>query len=65
MAVQIAGIFMERSLHDFCQACEGYIAAEQEKLAPDTALIALLCDAVRLTRELERAATRPLRPVVP
>jgi hypothetical protein len=51
--VQIAGRRMLRSLAAFTRACEVTIAEEQKKLAPDTALIALLCDAVRLARECE------------
>ena len=55
MAVEIAGTYMDRSLTDFQQACEVYIEREQGTLAPDTALLALLCDAVRLARELRHA----------
>ncbi len=49
---RVLGVFMDRSLNDFVHACEVYIEAEQHKLAPDNALTALLCDAIRLTREL-------------
>ena len=52
MSIKIAGTYMDRSLNEFTRACEVYIEAEQAKLAPDKALIALLCDAVRLTREM-------------
>ena len=52
MSVKIGGTYMDRSLNEFTRACEVYIEAEQAKLAPDNALIALLCDAVRLTREM-------------
>jgi hypothetical protein len=55
----VGGRRMERSIASFERACEVYIEAEQEKLAPDNVLIALLCDAVRLSRELEDYATRP------
>ena len=56
----VAGDRMERNLGDFLCACEVSIIEEQEKLAPDNALIALLCDAVRLARETIRLATRPI-----
>lgn len=52
MPVPIAGTYMDRSLNDFQRACEHCIENEQEKPCPDTHLIDLLCDAVRLTREL-------------
>lgn len=62
MSVHIDGTYMDRSLNDFAHACEVYIEVEQAKLAPDNALIALLADAVRLTREMtlreERYARR-------
>ena len=48
----VAGVRMERSIKSFAHACEIYIQAESQKLLPDTHLIALLCDAVRLTREI-------------
>ena len=48
---EIAGDVCGRTLAEFIHACEVHIAAEQEKISPDTALIALLCDAVRLSRE--------------
>lgn len=47
----VVGKYMDRSLGDFRRACETRIAWEQCQHAPDTALIALLCDAVRLARE--------------
>ena len=43
---------MDRSLNDFVRACEVHIEAEQRMASPDTWLIALLCDAVRLSREM-------------
>ena len=52
----VAGVFMDRSLNDFTRACEVYIEAEQRKIDCDTWLVALLCDAVRLTREMSRMA---------
>jgi hypothetical protein len=51
--VLIAGRRMERSIADFVRACEVYIAEEQDNVGPDNTLIALLCDAIRLTREME------------
>ncbi len=44
---------MERSIADFVRACEVLIADEQDKPLPDNGLIAVLCDAVRLTREMK------------
>ena len=52
MRVVIEGTFMERSLNDFARACLALIEEEQAQLAPNNALIAVLCDAVRLTREM-------------
>ena len=52
MSVQIDGTYMDRSLNDFARACEDAIANEHEKPHPDGELIALLEDAVRLTREM-------------
>lgn len=54
----VEGVYMERSLADFARACGVLIEDEQTKLSPDTALIALLCDAVRLTREMTLQADR-------
>ena len=48
----VAGIYMDRSIARLVRACEQYITDEQAKLAPDIRLIALLGDAVRLTREM-------------
>ena len=47
----VAGRMMERSFADFVRACEVHILEESSKANGDTALIALLCDAVRLARE--------------
>ncbi len=47
----VAGERMERSLADFTRACEVQILDEQRSPACDTALIGVLCDAVRLARE--------------
>lgn len=47
----VAGHRMERSLVDFRRGCIVTLQAEQAKVDPDGSLIALLCDAVRLTRE--------------
>lgn len=42
---------MECTNAEFERRCLVHLAEEQEKLLPDTALIALLCDAVRCVRE--------------
>jgi hypothetical protein len=49
---------MQRSLADFEIACGVYIDNQQQQVSPDNALIALLCDAVRLAREHARIAGR-------
>jgi len=56
----VAGTYMDRSIADFQRACCVHILEEQRKPSPDTALIALLCDAVRCSRELSIAALRGL-----
>ena len=38
------------SIEDFSNRCEVLIEEEQNKLSPDNALIAVLCDAIRLGR---------------
>ena len=48
----VASVYMDRSIGDFVRACTAYLEEEQAKLAPDTHLIALVCDALRLTREM-------------
>ena len=50
----VAGERMERSLDDFERACLVQIEEEQQKLLPDSALVGLLCDAVRLCRTVRR-----------
>lgn len=54
----VAGVYMDRSLADFQRACEVHIGEEQRRANPDTALIAVLCDAVRCSRELALVATK-------
>lgn len=49
----VNGRVMYRSLDDFVRASCVYIEIEQRQPTPDSALIALLCDAVRLARETE------------
>ena len=60
MTVQIAGVFMECSLNVFQRRCEVLIESEQNKLSPDSSLINVLCDAVRLTREMTWMAQQPI-----
>lgn len=59
--VLVAGERMERPIYAFVLACDHLLADEQAKPNPDNALIAVLCDAVRLTRELAALAKEPLR----
>jgi len=49
---EITGTYMTRPLSAFAQDCEAAIVAEHDKITPDPDLIALLCDAVRLQREM-------------
>lgn len=49
--IQIAGSYTG-TLQQFEHRCNLVLAEEQEKIAPDNVLIALLCDAVRINREL-------------
>jgi hypothetical protein len=49
--VQVSGRVLTVSLTEFEHRCLVYLAAEQIKPSPDTALIGLLCDSVRLARE--------------
>ena len=44
---------MECSLDEFEHRCNVYIIDELNKIAPDNALIAVLCDAVRLARQCQ------------
>jgi hypothetical protein len=62
MTQEIRG-FMDRSLNDFTQACLVLIEEEEQQLAPNTALIAVLCDAVRLTREMAHMSERGIWPL--
>lgn len=63
--VSVAGDVCLRSIADFERAATVYLAEEQRKPNPDNALVALLCDAVRLAREYERLATRTPGPRCP
>lgn len=52
----VGGSVMQRSVGDLVRACEVRLAEEVESAAPDNALVALLCDVVRYTRETEAHA---------
>lgn len=47
----VAGDIMNRSIEDFVNACEVAIEEERREVSPRDHIIALLCDAVRLSRE--------------
>ncbi len=47
----VGGDYMETSIAVFAHRCEVLIEEEQRKPLPNNALIAVLCDGVRLTRE--------------
>jgi len=53
---------LDRSIEDLERACLVLIGDEQEKINPDNALIAVLCDSVRMGREycgyLQRGGTK-------
>ncbi len=49
--VEVGGDRLPTTLAEFERRCLVHIEEEQSRAAPDTALIALLCDAVRLGRE--------------
>lgn len=55
----VGGTHVERSINDFVRACEVLLAVEVEKACPDTALVAVLCDAVRMTREFTKGRGLP------
>ena len=54
------GAYMQRSLADFWRACETRIQEEQRHASPDTALMALLCDAVRVGWECHVRSMCPI-----
>ena len=51
----VGGRRLPGSNNEFEHRCLIYLAREQEKIAPDNGLIALLCDAVRCVREYNDA----------
>ncbi len=60
----VAGHF-SRTLADFERACLTHIGEEQARPSPDNSLVAVLCDAVRLTREHVEALAARVLPVEP
>lgn len=54
----VAGRF-DRTLVDFERSCLVHLDEEQRRANPDNALIAVLCDSVRLGREAARPAVLP------
>ena len=58
MSVEVAGQYCLASLAEHERSCLLLIEEEQRKANPDTRLIAVLCDSVRLTRETEALAKR-------
>ncbi len=50
---------MELSLGNFVTAACFHIEMEKRQLTPDNTLIAVLCDAVRLAREVEDHYRKP------
>ena len=56
----IGGTYMDRSIAQFTRACQVLIKEEQDRLAPNNALISALCDAVRVARELVLVGNRAM-----
>jgi hypothetical protein len=50
----VGGSYVEGTLNDLAHRAQVHLGTEQEKPLPDNALIAVLCDTVRLVREWER-----------
>jgi hypothetical protein len=55
----VAGRF-DRSIADFIRACSVHLVEQQESIAPNNALIAVLCDSIRLAREHLAALAVPV-----
>lgn len=51
----VGGEWMEQTIQTHMHRAEHYIAIEQAKILPDNALVAVLCDSVRLCREYVKA----------
>lgn len=47
----VGGSVMQRSVEELVRACELLLVNEVNRAAPDNALVAVLCDVVRYTRE--------------
>jgi hypothetical protein len=60
-AVAVAGDSLPTTLANFEHRATHWLGEEQARANPNNALIALLCDAVRLARENERLARAPLK----
>ncbi len=56
----VEGNYLLRTLNDHTLACQLLIKEEQEKALPDSHLISTLCESIRLCRENERLAKRPI-----
>lgn len=61
--VTVGGNNMEWSLAEFNRRVEFLLADEQRKPNPDNALIAVLCNSIRLTRENKKLATSDISAV--
>jgi hypothetical protein len=57
----VVGDMLSGTIDDFIRSCEVHLAEEQAKASPDTALVGLLGDAVRMARELGRPRMGPPR----
>lgn len=56
--ITVAGTYMDRSIVDFRRACKTLLDEEKNLIAPNNALISVLCDAIRLSREFVSIATQ-------
>lgn len=56
----VGGEYCEAAIADFRARADLLLALEQEKASPDNALLGFICNAVRISREYERAMRRPM-----
>lgn len=54
----VEGRRLDGTLEEFVRSCRVLLAEEQRRVAPNNALVSLLCDGVRLAREYDETMTR-------
>jgi hypothetical protein len=62
---EVAGMQLDGTLGDFVRACRVFIDAEQATPSPDSGLIGVLCNSIRLAREFVAMAIEPSLPALP